>query len=235
MKKTLNLQENRMQQMGLYLGITLSLMLALSFLGAQNASAAIINELDLGDQNSEVTELQTYLATNVNIYPEGLITGYFGQLTKAAVQRFQNAQGIVSSGTPETTGYGRVGPRTMARINALLGNVSTQTLWDTSPAINNLNVQYTNTTATFTWTTNEPTQGQVYWDDKAIDSNEATGPRQQPYVSGTLALDAGGLQTNHSVTVSNLRANTTYHYLVRSVDNIGNMSMVWPSSFRTNQ
>jgi phosphodiesterase/alkaline phosphatase D-like protein len=87
----------------------------------------------------------------------------------------------------------------------------------------------------FTWTTPEPTQGQVYWDNTPLQFNEATGPRQQPYVSGNLALDAGGLQTNHTVTVSNLQANTTYYYLVRGVDNVGNMSMVWPSSFRTSQ
>ncbi|OHB08873.1 MAG: hypothetical protein A3I86_00770 [Candidatus Zambryskibacteria bacterium RIFCSPLOWO2_02_FULL_39_14] len=234
MDKTINLQKNT-SRLGLLSGVTVMAMFAVMFLGIQNASAAITSQLDLGDRGSEVTELQTYLAKNASIYPEGLVTGYFGQLTKAAVERFQTTQGIISQGTPATTGYGRVGPQTMARINSLLGSGEGQAPWDTSPSLSNPSVQYTNTTATFTWTTNEPTQGQVYWNNTPLQFNEATGPRQQPYVSGNLALDAGGLQTNHTVTVSNLQANTTYYYLVRGVDNVGNMSMVWPSSFRTNQ
>lgn len=234
MNKTINLQKNT-SHTGILSGITMMAIFAVMFLGVQSASAAITSSLDFGSRGSQVTELQTYLATNASIYPSGLITGYFGPLTQAGVQRFQAAQGIVSAGTPETTGYGRVGPQTMARINSLLGSGGGQTSWDTSPSLSNPTVQQSNTTATFTWATNEPTQGQVYWSTSPLQFNEATGPRQQPYVSGTLALDAGGLQTNHTVTVSNLQANTTYHYLVRSVDNVGNMSMIWPSTFRTNQ
>ncbi|MEK7643090.1 MAG: fibronectin type III domain-containing protein [Patescibacteria group bacterium] len=214
-------------------GGTVTATLFISFFGIQTAYAAITNHLDLGATGSEVTQLQTYLATNASIYPSGLITGFFGPLTQAGVQRFQAAQGIVSSGTPETTGYGRVGPTTMARINALMGSGS-QVSWDTVPVLSTPQVERTNTTATFTWTTNEPTQGQVYWDTTALRADEATGPRQQPYVSGALALDAGGSQTNHTVTVSNLQPNTLYHYLVRGVDSVGNMSMVWPNTFRTN-
>jgi len=233
MNKTVNLEKSR-SRLGLFSGVAGMAMFAVMFLGIQNASAAITSQLDVGDRGSEVTELQTYLATNASIYPSGLVTGYFGPLTQAGVQRFQTAQGIVSAGTPETTGYGRVGPRTMVRINELMSSGG-QAYWDTSPSLSNPSVQYTNTTATFRWTTNEPTQGQVHWSNTPLQFNEATGPRQQPYVSGTLALDAGGLQTNHTVTVSNLQANTIYYYLVRGVDNVGNMSMVWPSSFRTNQ
>lgn len=234
MNKTINLQKNA-SRASILSSVTMATMFAVMFLGVQSASAAITSSLDFGSTGSQVTELQTYLATNPSIYPSGLITGYFGPLTQAAVQRFQTAQGIVSDGTPETTGYGRVGPQTMARINILTGYGGGQVSLDTSPTLSNPSVQYTRTTATFTWTTNEPTQGQVYWSNTPIQFDEATGPRQQPYVSGTLALDAGGLQTSHTVMVSNLQANTTYYYLVRGVDNVGNMSMVWPSSFHTNQ
>jgi peptidoglycan hydrolase-like protein with peptidoglycan-binding domain len=205
---------------------------AFSF-GAPGAEAAITSYLSIGSTGSEVTELQTYLSTNSTIYPSGLVTGYFGPLTQAGVQKFQVAQGIVSSGTPETTGYGRVGPRTMIAINNLLVS-GTQASYDNAPSLSTPTVSHTSTTVTYTWTTNEPTQGQVYWDTKEIQSDEATGPRQQPYVSGTLAVDAGGLQYNHSVTVSNLQTNTTYYFLVRSTDANGNMSMVMPSWFHTN-
>jgi len=233
MNKTINLQKNT-SRISILFGGAVMAVLFFSLLGIRSASATVTSQLDLGDRGSEVTEVQTYLAKDATIYPEGLVTGYFGQLTKAAVERFQTRQGIVSEGTPATTGYGRVGPQTMARINSLLGSGGIQTYGDVSPSLSNAMVQHTNTNATFTWTTNEATQGQVYWDTTPLQFNEATGPRQQPYVSGTLALDAGGLQTNHLVTVSNLQANTTYYYLIRAVDNVGNMSMIWPNSFRTN-
>jgi peptidoglycan hydrolase-like protein with peptidoglycan-binding domain len=235
MNKILSLQKNTSYSRlisGVFVIVTA--VCAVMFLEVKDTSASITSSLDLGATGSQVTELQTYLATNASVYPSGLVTGYFGPLTQAGVQRFQTVQGIVSAGTPETTGYGRVGIQTMTRINELMG-FHGQTSWDATPRLSNSSVKHTDTTATFTWVTNEPTQGQVYWSSTPLQLNEATGPNQQPYVSGTLAIDAGGLQTNHTVTVSNLRANTRYYYLVRGVDNVGNMSMIWPSSFRTNQ
>lgn len=206
-----------------------------SFFGVQSAHAMITSQLDLGDRGGEVSELQTYLAQTASIYPEGLVTGYFGQLTKAGVERFQTAYGIISQGTPATTGYGRVGPQTIAKINSLMGggpSFPTQTYWDTVPVLGYPSAQTTNTSATITWTTNEATQGQVYYDTTFIRADEATGPRQQPYISGTSAYDSGG--TNHSVTLQNLQPNTTYYYVTRGIDSVGNMSMTWPNStFRT--
>lgn len=234
MNKTINLQTVLRSNL-MYLGLMGAIALV-SLFGIENAYAAINTQLDLGDSGSQVTELQTYLATNASIYPSGLVTGYFGPLTQAAVQRFQAAQGLVSAGTPSTTGYGRVGPQTAARINSLMGGGTvTQQYWDTAPILSSPAVQYSNNAATFTWTTNEPTQGQVYYDVNPLRSDEATGPRQQPYVSGTAAYDSTGLQTVHTITIQNLQSNTLYYFLTRAVDSVGNMSMTWPSSFRTNQ
>jgi len=64
----------------------------------------------------EVTILQKMLANDPSVYPEKLITGYYGPLTEKAVQRWQTKQGVVSSGSPVTTGYGVVGPQTRAQI-----------------------------------------------------------------------------------------------------------------------
>lgn len=71
----------------------------------------------------EVTRLQTWLATMPEIYPERLVTGYFGPATEQAVQRYQATQGIVSSGAPESTGYGVIGPKTRQKINACVSGV----------------------------------------------------------------------------------------------------------------
>ena len=73
--------------------------------------------LSLGTSGSDVSQLQQYLASNPSIYPGGHVTGYFGALTQAAVQRWQATYGVVSSGSPATTGWGVVGPRTAAAIS----------------------------------------------------------------------------------------------------------------------
>lgn len=65
---------------------------------------------------SDVADLQRFLARDVSIYPEATISGYFGALTERAVQRFQAREGVVSAGSPSTTGFGAVGPATRAAI-----------------------------------------------------------------------------------------------------------------------
>jgi len=70
-------------------------------------------------QNSDVKRLQKLLASDISIYPEGLTTGYFGQLTEKAIQRFQSKYGVVSSGTSQTTGYGLVGPKTRLKLQEI--------------------------------------------------------------------------------------------------------------------
>jgi peptidoglycan hydrolase-like protein with peptidoglycan-binding domain len=68
----------------------------------------------------QVSELQRFLARDKTIYPEGLVTGYYGPLTEAAVQRWQARNNIVSSGDANTTGYGVVGPKTRAKISSFV-------------------------------------------------------------------------------------------------------------------
>jgi chitodextrinase len=69
-----------------------------------------------GLRNSNVLALQNfliqaqYLGTPYN-------TGFYGSLTQKAVQKFQCAQDIVCSGSPATTGWGSVGPRTRRALN----------------------------------------------------------------------------------------------------------------------
>jgi len=51
--------------------------------------AELTKDLKEGDRETEVEILQTWLANDPKIYPEGLVTGNFGALTKKAVVRFQ--------------------------------------------------------------------------------------------------------------------------------------------------
>ena len=73
--------------------------------------------LQEGTGGRDVFILQRLLSLFPDIYPEGVITGYFGELTRLAVQRYQTQRGIIRDGTPETTGYGHVGPLTREALN----------------------------------------------------------------------------------------------------------------------
>ena len=72
---------------------------------------SLTRQLEEGVRGEDVKILQQMLSTDPEIYPEGLVTGYFGPLTKAAVKRFQERAGIDQ--------VGRVGPQTLARINEI--------------------------------------------------------------------------------------------------------------------
>lgn len=85
---------------------------------------AISRTLKKGSSGADVTALQQFLAQDPSIYPEGTVSGYYGALTQAAVQRWQAANGIVSSGSPSTTGYGVVGPKTLAAMGGSCGGGS---------------------------------------------------------------------------------------------------------------
>lgn len=69
-----------------------------------------------GDSGNDVAELQRYLSVNTGIYPEALVTGFYGPATERAVQRWQSAHGIISAGNAQTTGWGAVGMRTRAAM-----------------------------------------------------------------------------------------------------------------------
>ena len=68
-----------------------------------------------GLKGDDVSCLQKLLIQE-NLLSVDSATGFYGALTEAAVQKYQAAHGIVSSGTPETTGYGTVGAKTRAAL-----------------------------------------------------------------------------------------------------------------------
>ena len=76
------------------------------------------NELKLGSRGAEVSNLQTCLAQDPEIYPEGQITGNFGAQTKEAVIRFQEKykEAILAPGGL-TQGTGTVSKNTRAKLN----------------------------------------------------------------------------------------------------------------------
>ncbi|MEK7555706.1 MAG: peptidoglycan-binding protein [Patescibacteria group bacterium] len=80
-------------------------------------NALFTENLKFGMRSSNVYRLQQLFATDNEIYPEGVVSGYFGQMTKEAVQRFQIKHGVVTS--DEDAGYGSVGPKTRAKLQEI--------------------------------------------------------------------------------------------------------------------
>ena len=66
-------------------------LLTLGIASAQSFTP-ITRQLNPGDRGANVTNLQTFFAANPSVYPEGLVTGYFGRLTKSAVINYQGCR-----------------------------------------------------------------------------------------------------------------------------------------------
>lgn len=186
------------------------------------AHALVTSQLDVGDSGDEVTELQAYLATDPVLYPEGLVTGYFGPLTQAAVERFQCRHDIVCSGSPATTGYGRVGPETLSVLASVMGGVGGPVYDEHAPIMSEDVVTTTDTTATISWTTNESAYSRVMY-NTTFPFLYATAP----------SVSAGTIGVGHSVAITGLVPNTTYYYVRESVDNNGNVMWTTAHTFTT--
>lgn len=218
---------------------SLALVAAIVSLGLSSqvfAYTQINSNLDKGQTSVDVTSLQTFLAGNSVIYPEGIITGYFGGLTASAVMRFQAANGLVSSGSAATTGYGRVGPMTLAKINSLIATGGWTTADISGPAFFNVSRSQNNNSATFTFNTDENTIARVVFNTSPLMFNEGDiNSNGFGAIGGYSANSFGNMVTSHSVTITNLQPNTVYYYTVIATDASGNISVVGPNnSFRTN-
>lgn len=91
---------------------------------AQDASASvdIPRTLSFGSRGTDVVSLQRFLIARGLLSPDSA-TGYFGRATEKAVQEWQSRNGIVSSGTPDSTGFGVVGKRTREALRGIASSL----------------------------------------------------------------------------------------------------------------
>ncbi len=211
------------------IGITcaISMFIIVPFL----AQAETFNrQLEIGMSGGDVSTLQTFLATDSSIYPQGLVTGYFGFLTKSAVSNFQTLNNISS--------VGRVGPVTLSILNARLAQGAEVGGDRSAPFIYGVTNNVSSTGATVSWSTNENARGKVFYSTSPItlrNISDVTGVEgQEPVISGTMASYDGIARATQVVSILNLLPNTTYYYIVESFDEATNVSITLPSSFRTN-
>lgn len=208
-----------------------AVLLSLGFATPALAYTQITSQLDFGARGANVTNLQAFFADNAAIYPEGLVTGYFGGLTQASVKRFQAAYGFDQ--------VGRVGPMTQAKINSLMinGGWVTAPMLDVSgPAFYNTTQSQTNTTATFAFNTNENTMARVVYNTSPVMFNEGDiNSNGFGAIGGSATNSANGMNTSHTIMLSGLQPNTLYYTTVIATDASGNVSIWGPNAtFRTN-
>ena len=108
---------------------------------AQVASPVFNTTLRRGLSNADVKRLQQLLNSDPDtrvaasgVGSSGNETNYYGSLTEKAVQKFQAKYGVVSSGTPDTTGYGLVGPKTRAKLAEVFSGTTVPAAEPTPPA-----------------------------------------------------------------------------------------------------
>jgi len=191
------------------------------------AYTTINSQLDLGEKNSDVTSLQGFFSDNSAIYPEGLVTGYFGGLTKAAVVRFQAQYGLDQ--------VGRVGPMTKDKINTLISQGGWVTADVSGPWIYSVGQTIANTSATFTWSTNELASAKIFYNTSPVTMNEGNIDSSGFGSTNGLSVTNDNLaRQSQQIMLTNLQPNTTYYYVVVATDLKGNVSVWNPNTtFRT--
>lgn len=216
--KNLNVLNNELSSKATrYLVLSIVGVVSMLTLGlAVKANAATLTrQLQQGMSGADVSALQAFLAKDPTIYPQGLVTGYYGTLTTSAVSKFQAKNGIST--------VGRVGPVTMVAINAQMNGDNM------APSINSTTVNTTNSTATINWNTNENSSAVVYYGTNYPSLTEGANVS----IGGSSTLAHTDLRSSHSATLSSLNSNTTYYYVLYVRDAEGNESISWPATFKT--
>lgn len=188
--------------------ITAASVLAVALVFPFQASAAMLSQqLDIGESNGDVTTLQMFLANNTSFYPEAIVSGYFGNLTFAAVSRFQSANNLPS--------VGRVGPRTLAAINGQIGGgtVTGEGSDITAPTIYPETLSTGPNSAMISWTMNESAKSRVMY-----------GVTWPFLYSTAPSVSANTFSTTASIILTGLQPHTTYYYVRESVDLSGNVT-----------
>lgn len=204
-------------------GISSLLFAMVLFFPQVSSAASLYRQLQLGMRGSDVSDLQAFLAKDSSVYPQGLVTGYYGSLTASAVSKYQAKVGLAV--------VGRVGPLTLARINSeMSGSVGTNMF----PTIGAVSVSTSTNSANINWNTRTNTSAVLYYSTSPITLVEAS-PTSGVVINGSSTLVNSDFTSAHSVNLTGLASSTTYYYVAYVKDASGNENITWPATFRTNQ
>jgi peptidoglycan hydrolase-like protein with peptidoglycan-binding domain len=126
----------------------------------------LLESLTKGTRSDEVKTLQTLLAEDPQIYPEGYVTGYYGTLTSAAVERFKNKH---------------------AKPGISVESIGV-------PHIFEIAATTTKTTMTVAWKTDVPTSAKIWWGSPGpLDAERMTPISTTAFSEDHRALFTGGI------------------------------------------
>ncbi|HVY35740.1 MAG TPA: peptidoglycan-binding domain-containing protein [Candidatus Paceibacterota bacterium] len=169
--------------------------------------------LRVGSRSANVTALQQFLATEPYIYPQGIVSGYFGPLTKNAVMQFQLQYGLSPDGV--------VGPVTRSMINGIIA--SGEGINIRVPVFLGYNESVSGHTMTIDISADKPVRAYVYYSTSPITGGDSETPFTLPTVSGTAQSDTN-LTSNKHIEIGGLSSNNTYYSVVLIQDAHGNVA-----------
>jgi peptidoglycan hydrolase-like protein with peptidoglycan-binding domain len=210
MNNTFNIILRKAFALGVF---TVTFLVAVVTLPIYAHAATFTVQLELGDSGSDVSALQTFLASDSSVYPEGIVSGYFGALTQAAVKRYQSKVGLPA--------VGRVGPMTIAALNGGGGGGGSSDV--NAPITTSVSVTPTTNSASVTWSNNESVYGRVMYGTS------------WPFLYATApsVTSQSGFNTTQTAVINGLQSQTTYVYVLESTDAAGNLNWTIGKNFRT--
>lgn len=201
----------------------LAVLVAFVAFGSQAvAFSQLTSTMAVGSQSANVSNLQTFLASNSLVYPSGLVTGYYGPMTEAAVRNFQIGYGI--------SAVGNVGPQTEQAMNTIIN--SGKNIDVSNPSMYSMSVNPSTRSVTISWNNNEPVKAHVFYSTSQITGVETSQAKTAPYITGTVTTD-DSYSMSKAVTIENLQPGTAYSYVIKTTDQAGNVSVTVPQVFAT--
>lgn len=197
--------------------ISAILFLTGAFVVSAQSSEDQINKIErglsMGSSGKDVSALQRLLSSDPTVYPEALITGFFGRLTHKAVQVLQERLGFDA--------VGNVGPKTRSFLNGLLTDRNPTLLL--AAAGTNIKVISLKAPTSLTASAVSSQSAQLGW----YDTNTKEGGYQIERSLNSLTNFTVIATTNANAVSyldTGLTASTTYYYRVRAFKVIGNVS-----------
>lgn len=224
---------------------------------------ALARDLKEGMSSEDVRALQELLAADREVYPEGIVSGYFGPLTAKAVKKFQMKHGIEA--------VGMVGPKTRAKLNTLVGDtefackawghliapgylkkvgsatVDLSKCSKVPPGITKNLAGRATTTATSTDTRAPKITGLVHSNVASTTAEVKWRTDEKASAAVWYSIDSdvidgadlktvsrSSLLTSHVIELTNLATSTQYYYLAVAKDAAGNTATSSIANFTTN-
>ena len=155
----------------------------------------IIRELGVGSTGDDVKFLQKFLAAMPDLYPEKLVTGYYGSLTKKAVEKFQKKYVLTINGRLDASTYKKINERWAADNTPIISAMKSQTLGPTGVLVS--------------WKTDQPATTKIFYSNSALPEGK------------TLVISDSHLSLDHAIEINHLTNSTTYYYTAVSGNSTG--------------